>query len=95
METEAELTTMRHRVRPGLPFGDDQRARNNAVRARLETTTCPGRGREKRPSPFALSSMTLCVCVESPLQRGGPRRSACENGIGDHNGADDRFDSYG
>ena len=47
VETEAELTSLRHCVRRGLPYGDDQWTRSSAVRLGLETTTRP-RGRPKK-----------------------------------------------
>jgi putative transposase len=47
VETEAELTSLRHSVRRGLPFGDDQWTRSSAVRLGLETTTRP-RGRPRK-----------------------------------------------
>lgn len=47
VETEAELSSLRHSVRRGLPFGDDQWTRSSAVRLGLETTTRP-RGRPKK-----------------------------------------------
>ena len=46
VETEEELTSIRHSVRRGLPFGDDQWSRSSSVRLGLETTTRP-RGRPK------------------------------------------------
>ena len=46
VETEEELTSIRHSVRRGLPFGDDQWTRSSSVRLGLETTTRP-RGRPK------------------------------------------------
>lgn len=46
VETEAELTTLRHSVRRGLPFGDDQWTKSSAVRLGFETTTPPRGGRE-------------------------------------------------
>jgi putative transposase len=47
VETESELTSLRHSVRRGLPFGDDQWTRSSAVRPGLETTTRP-RGRPRK-----------------------------------------------
>ena len=47
VETEAELTSLRHSVRRGLPYGDDQWTRSSAVRLGLQTTTRP-RGRPKK-----------------------------------------------
>ena len=41
VETEAELTSLRHSVRRGLPFGDGQWTRSSAVCLGLETTTRP------------------------------------------------------
>ena len=46
VETEEELTSIRHSVRRGLPFGDDQWTRSSSVRLGLETTTRP-KGRPK------------------------------------------------
>jgi len=47
VETEAELTSLRHSVRRGLPFGDDPWTKSTAVRIGLETTTRP-RGRPRK-----------------------------------------------
>ena len=47
VETEAELTSLRHSVRRGLPFGDDRWTKSSAVRLGLETTTRP-RGRPRK-----------------------------------------------
>ena len=44
VETEAELNSVRHSVKRGMPFGDDNWTRSSAVRLDLETTTRP-RGR--------------------------------------------------
>lgn len=47
IETEAELDSIRHSVKRGLPFGDDNWTRNSVVRLGLETTTRP-RGRPRK-----------------------------------------------
>ena len=47
IETEAELNSLRHSVKRGVPFGDDQWTSSSAVRLGLETTTRP-RGRPKK-----------------------------------------------
>lgn len=47
VETELELNALRHSVKRGLPFGDDNWTRSSAVRLGLEATTRP-RGRPKK-----------------------------------------------
>ena len=51
VETEAELNSLRHSVKRGLPFGDEKWTQSSSVRLGLETTT-RSRGRpKKRPLP--------------------------------------------
>jgi len=47
VETEAELNSLRHSVKRGLPSGDDNRTKSSAARLGLETTT-RSRGRPKK-----------------------------------------------
>ena len=61
VETEAELTSLRHSVRRGMPFGDDQWTKSSAVRLGLETTTRP-RGRPKKETLFVFPPSWAMNC---------------------------------
>ena len=74
--TEFELNLLRHSVKRGVSFGDDQWTRNSPVRIGLETTTRPkGEPKEAAPillllfaSQFARSPPTLSLRICHPVQ---------------------------
>jgi len=65
VETESELTSLRHSVRRGLPFGDDRWTRSSAVQAWPRNHDSP-KGTTQKRDPFVsipLSPRQLAVRV--------------------------------